>query len=512
MTNHDATTNAVPMPRPRWIVRTAVPTALIVAAAGLLAWAGLDSIRAAQDVAVMPVVTRSVTTVSSTPQAAAGDVVVQAPGWLEPAPYPIYVTALESGVVDSVNALEGDEVTAGDVLATMIDEDARIALARAEATLAKARAGREQAEADYRAATQVLETLIDRKRTKAIAQAKLAEINASVVRAESMIAVAVAKLAETEDEYQRKAALLESEAVSEATVVRLQLRVKAQQAAVEAARAELDVLQANRATAEAELIAATDHVNLLIEENHTAERAEAQLELAMAAEQLAAADRDDAQLALDRMTIRVPQDGVILRRLVVPGSNIRVANDMHAAHLFHIYNPEQLQVRVDVPLSDAAKIGVGQEAEIEVEVLPNRMFRGRVARIVHEADIQKNTVEVKVDVIDPVADLKPEMLTRVRFLGGRTSADSGTTSSSRMAVFIPEELIDESDAGTRVLVVEARVNGRGVVAERMITLGQERVDGWLEITDGLVPGDLVIQNEGTPVTPGDVVRFQAEVG
>ena len=73
-------------------------------------------------------------------------------------------------------------------------------------------------------------------------------------------------------------------------------------------------------------------------------------------------------------------------------------NEMHAIHVLRIYNPQKLQVRVDVPLANAAQVSVGQEATITAEVLRDTVFHGKVLRILHEADIQKNTLQVKVSI------------------------------------------------------------------------------------------------------------------
>ena len=131
----------------------------------------------------------------------------------------------------------------------------------------------------------------------------------------------------------------------------------------------------------------------------------------------ATARRDQDKLRLERMVIRAPITGLVQRRLKVPGDKIMLGmDDPLSAHLLHLYDPERLQVRVDVPLADAAGVFVGQRCEIVVDILPDVVFVGDVTRITHEADLQKNTLQVKVRVIDPDPVLKPEMLTRVRFL------------------------------------------------------------------------------------------------
>ena len=88
-----------------------------------------------------------------------------------------------------------------------------------------------------------------------------------------------------------------------------------------------------------------------------------------------------------------------------------------------------------MPLAEVARIGVGQPAEITLDLLPDRVFKGEVTRLVHRADLAKNTVPVKVRLIDPDPRLKPDMLARVRVM-----PSSGDSATRRIAtrVFAPE--------------------------------------------------------------------------
>ena len=111
--------------------------------------------------------------------------------------------------------------------------------------------------------------------------------------------------------------------------------------------------------------------------------------------------KEIAQLAYDRCTVVSPIDGVVIERLTSPGSVIKFGNGEHSSHIVHLYDPTQLQVRADVPLSDASQVGVGHPAKIIVDVLPNTTFDGEVLRFVHRADQQKNTIEAKVKILNP---------------------------------------------------------------------------------------------------------------
>jgi RND family efflux transporter MFP subunit len=311
-----------------------------------------------------------------------------------------------------------------------------------------------------------------------------------------------------QDEYERKSKLVESQAVSEAVVVRLRLRVDAQQAAVHAIIARKAILEAQLDRARAEQRAAAEHRDLLIEEREELALAEAAVAGAEAAIQLADAVHGEAALRLDRMAVRSPVTGIVLRRLVSPGSKVRRDGSELSAHIVHMYDPEHLQVRVDVPLADAGHVSVGQSAQIMVAVLPEQTFLGQVTRIVHEADIQKNTVEVKVAIENPNEQLKPEMLARVKFLAVETTRQD---TSSRQRVFAPKSLLKSDDTGaTSTLVVVSLIEQRGRVERRTVTTGRREMNGWIEIESGLNVGDLLIADPTAALEPGDRVRIVGE--
>jgi hypothetical protein len=193
--------------------------------------------------------------------------------------------------------------------------------------------------------------------------------------------------------------------------------------------------------------------------------------------------------------------------LKAPGDKVvRNMEGRHSAHLVHLYDPDRLQVRVDVPLADAAHVYPGQACEVVVEVLPDRVFRGEVLRSTHEADLQKNTLEFKVKVLEPDPVLRPEMLTRVKFLppGGREGADGGGGDTAGERVLIPETALDERGERPRVWVVTARRVSRGVLRPVAVEPLAAR-DGWLVVRGALAAGALVTPDfagaeVGEPVT------------
>ena len=107
--------------------------------------------------------------------------------------------------------------------------------------------------------------------------------------------------------------------------------------------------------------------------------------------------KEKAQLDLTRTRITSPMNGIILRLLAKPGSRMMLDMDNREAAVAAIlFEKGKLQARIDVPLSEAAKVNLGQIVEISSSILPEQTFRGKITRILGEADLQRNTLQVKV--------------------------------------------------------------------------------------------------------------------
>ena len=331
--------------------------------------------------------------------------------------------------------------------------------------------------------------------------AALAESEAELARLPSRIDSAVATLARLDEELERIEASTAMGATNEFEVIVARQRAAAQRADVAALRAQDRVLSARVERLRAELRAAERDLDLRIEDQRRLNAATAALRRADAEAARARVDRDEAALELERMVIRAPSAGAVQRRMKVPGDKVvRMMDDPHSAHLVHLYDPSRLQVRVDVPLADAARVSVGQICDIVVEVLPDRTFRGEVLRITREADLQKNTLQVKVGVLDPDPILRPEMLTRVRFLSeaSRPGPEAGGVPGSAEAlVRIPAAALDERGATPRVWMVTARERSRGVLASRQVRV-VTRSDAWITVAGDVAPGALLALDMAAP--------------
>lgn len=471
---------------------------LVGSAAFLLAYAARDVLLPARAVRVVPVVAK-------TGVASGGAATVQAPGWVEADPYPVAVSALADGIVREVLALEGAAVEVGQVVARLVDDDARLALERMEAELSQAEALVATSEATATAAQRAWDNPTDLTRRVATTKAMLAERKAELEQWPSELAAAEARSVELHADHERIAKLFERKSASEIENVRSKQQCAAQEATVQSIRTRRDVLMSQIAAMEAEVTAAEESLKLRIPERRAVDESKAELRRSQAAAARAKAARDEARLRLERMEVKAPVAGIVMNRLVEPGSKLMMNSDRaESSYVVRLYDPKRLQVRVDVPLADAANVSIGQPAEIVVQVAPDKVFRGRVTRIVNEADIQKNTLQVKVAIDDPPREVKPEMLARVRVLASTLT----TQPVESVVVFAPESALQRGSDGAATAWVASAAGSH--VERRAVRTGHARSEGWIEVAEGLRVGDRLVANAPSDLSDGQRVRISGE--
>ena len=454
---HEGSTNPTASKR-RGVPPVLLPVGLILAFLAIFGLLFGSRLIPAEEVKVAPVIARRTAQQSASPEGTKAqsktlsfevatrkeNLLFQSSGWVEPDPYITNVPALVNGVVKEVHVLEGHEIKKDDLLATLIDDDAKL---------------------DVQGATRAIGTL---DATQVAHCAQLPVLNAEMHAVQQRIIAQKALLAELQDSSTRLASVPPG-SVPAQDVRKAQLKVDAQQAVIDEANAEL-----------AGVIARINMVDL--------ER------LAVAAKISAAqTELSRKQLALDRTEIKSPIDGIVLRLHAAPGKKRMLeADDPNSALIVELYEPDKLQARIDVPLTEAAALRVGQPVLITTDLLPDAKFKGEVTRIVGEADLQRNTLQAKVRILNPDKRLRPEMLVRAEFYPPRSgdpdSLTQAASGSDRLKIFAPKNaLLDHTNSSARVWVVE---DERAQL--RKLETGSEERDGHLHVLVGLRPGDRVI--------------------
>ncbi len=160
------------------------------------------------------------------------------------------------------------------------------------------------------------------------------------------------------------------------------------------------------------------------------ETARADVERSTAALASTRAEQRIAARELGWTEVLAPVSGVVMKLLAAPGTNAGPEHDAIVA----IYDPAKLRARIDVPLGSVAGIHEGQQVELRSEVLGSTVVRGVVQRVQRESDLLKNTLQVKVQVLEPPPLLRPETLCRARFLGGDAAGEPGAAAARTFVV------------------------------------------------------------------------------
>ncbi len=208
------------------------------------------------------------------------------------------ITSMVSGQVAQVVVKDTQTVHRGDVLVRIDDRDAKIALAQAEAELAKAKRQYKQTAANSSSLNSHVVVRAD-------------EINS----AKAQVAQAQADYDKATLELNRRAQLAASGAVSKEELTKAQSAVETAKAGLELAKAGLAQASSSRKAAESTL-AANEALIQGVSETSTPDV------------QVAQAHVEQAQLDLERTVIRAPVDGVVTRRNIQVGQRVAPGTSM----------------------------------------------------------------------------------------------------------------------------------------------------------------------------------------
>ena len=164
------------------------------------------------------------------------------------------------------------------------------------------------------------------------------------------------------------------------------------------------------------------------------------------------------------------------------------ASERDASAVVSLYDPKQLQVRADVRLEDVPQAQLGQPVQITTAALPTPLA-GEVVAVTSQADIQKNTLQVKVAIHDPPAVIKPEMLVQVTFLAAEKPGNKANSSEDPIRQLIPKELVRGGEGGSSVWIADLANNCAKL---QTVQLGSASTGELVEVVQGLNTTDKLI--------------------
>jgi HlyD family secretion protein len=202
----------------------------------------------------------------------------------------------------------------------------------------------------------------------------------------------------------------------------------------------------------------------------------------------ARANLDTARARLGYTVVVAPLAGTLISR------NVEVGYVVQPSMVLMRLSPAgRTQLVIDVDEKNIGKLRIGQRALASADAYPNQRFAAEVAYINPGVDIDRATIEVKLDVPEPPASLLQDMT---------VSVDIETARHQNALLLPAADVRDGKGNSPWVLVIE---EGRAV--RRAVTLGLADIDH-VEILSGLREGDLVI-SPLAQVAAGGRVRARA---
>ena len=324
--------------------------------------------------------------ISATREGGAKKGLLRLHGWVEGTE--VSLSSKVRGQVIQLNAEEGSEVKAGQLVAVIDSEQIKAQVANAEAEITRAQ------EAVRRAGDDV-EVLESRIRGARIA------LELAKRQSAAAIAQAEAEFDKAEKDYKRFSSLTEKKAVAQNKMDDIRKAYDVAKAGLSLAKSSLTDIRLkenNVATVERELATAKTNKDMAI----------SSLNGAMAR-------KKEIEATLSDTFIYSPVKGTVIDKVIELGENV-----VPGTPLAVVVDLAGLYVKTYVEQRDIGKVKLGDEARLYVDSFPDRYFKGKVILVAPKAeftprDVQMNehrssmVYKIKVGIDNPQGILKPGM-------------------------------------------------------------------------------------------------------
>jgi RND family efflux transporter MFP subunit len=228
-----------------------------------------------------------------------------------------------------------------------------------------------------------------------------------------------------------------------------------------------------------------------------------QQELQSATAALASADSAQAaaQAQISGLAVRLgetriisPIEGAIAVRRLDPGA---LVGPPGGGAIVTVVRTDRLRVFITLNEYDAAGVGLGKDAHVELDALPGRTFPGKVVRLAPSFDPLTRTLEAEVQLPNPAGELRPGMYGRGSIVleihphRPVVSVNAVQISSDKKYVFV---------------LHDTKVERRTIVTGADVDMGDA-----LEIRSGLQAGEEVVTAGADGLSDGTTVRGVRDV-
>jgi cobalt-zinc-cadmium efflux system membrane fusion protein len=182
------------------------------------------------------------------------------------------------------------------------------------------------------------------------------------------------------------------------------------------------------------------------------------------------ADRASSQAA-EQIPVRSPIAGVVLERLVTPGTTVTPGTP-----LFVVSDLSTLWVVAEIDESHLSRVRSGRAVEVTVAAYPDERFMGTISFVADTVNPTTRRITVRSTVPNSGGRLKPEMFATV-WLG---------EGDPRRVLIVPQDAVQAIDGRATVFLAE----GDGRFTPKTVEAGPAQ-EGKVEIASGLEAGQRI---------------------
>jgi RND family efflux transporter MFP subunit len=202
-----------------------------------------------------------------------------------------------------------------------------------------------------------------------------------------------------------------------------------------------------------------------------------------------------------RMHLFAPFDGTVVEKQGEEGEVITpsaMSASIGRSAVVTMASLEKMEVETDIAENLLSRIAIGQPAEISVDAVPGRRYRGKLRQVIPMGDRTRGTVKVNVEILDPDDRLFPELVATVHFLPDKALSNP---SADRAFLFVPKAAVVEEQGQAFVWLVDAK----STVHKRKVEIAAS-ADEIVRVESGLKAQETVVLNPPKSLHEGEVVK------
>lgn len=258
----------------------------------------------------------------------------------------------------------------------------------------------------------------------------------------------------------------EGDVIARVDTRNLQAQYDREVAAVEKARADLELARLNR-----------DKNRTLLEQKfisqNTFEQTESAYAGSVASFKLAEAEARVAKINLDDAVIRAPFSGTVAKRLVQPGEKVSPDSE-----IVTVVDLKQMVLEAAVPAAEIPSVRVGQKVRFRVGGFGERQFEGEVQRINPMTSDGSRAITIYIAVPNADSALK----------GGMFAQGELMLNATQPVLAVPQRSIRDEAGVSYVYTLRDEK-----IVRTPVTLGpRAKGEAYVEVRQGLSAGDRVI--------------------